>query len=477
MITIKINNNRGELIGDDKKLRLIQKAFKIRNPNAFFLRKHMPKGWDGKQSYITDTGTFNTGLLPQIVDYIKENGWKCKIEDNRLLDKVRLKIKDALGSFIYRDYQKDCLGKIINNEVEGIQFIRGIIKAATNAGKTGIMAGVYDITRVKTIIILNAKDLFDQVTNDFEQMIPGKWGVIKAGEIKWNEVMICMAQTLSKRIKDNKRVQDKLKEYGCVMVDEGDLADSATYKGIIRYLYTTHIRLCFSGSILVSNLAKYKIKAQNIKSVFGSLLFEIGNLELQELGFSSPIKLIINRGNTDSLPDESYDENYLLGIIKSKSRNNKIVKRIKFHLRNDRWPILITVKNHKHVDILYKKIIKAIPHEHRIDWVHHQRPERPQIIKQFKEGGLRILVASQIVKRGLNFPKMKAMINASGGLSPENVLQLLGRATRTDESKKETYFEDFYDKGRFLERHSKRRIITYKNENIPMLNLYKLVDY
>lgn len=473
MLTIKINNNRGQLIGDTSQIRTLQKSFKIRNPNAFFLRRYMPKGWDGKQDYISDSGTFNTGLLQQIVDFCKDEEWKVKVIDGRLLQPYKINIKPYLNDQEYRPYQLDCLSHILNNQVEGIQFIRGVIKAATNAGKTNIIAGIYDCTKVKTIVILNSKDLFDQMVDDFPKLVPGKWGILKASDIQWNDIMICMAQTLVKRLSDHK-IATKLREYGAVLVDEGDLADSATYKKILRTLYTTHIRLCFSGSVLVSDLAKYKIKNQNIKSFFGSLLYEIRNDKLQELGYSSQIKIVINKGNTDKIPDSNFEDEYLYGIIKSKSRNGKIIKRIQYHLSKDRNNILITVKNHKHVSVLYKRIIKAIPHEHRIEWVHHQRKDRPQIIKDFKEGRIKILVSSLIVKRGLNFPLMTVMINASGGLSPENALQLLGRATRKHESKELTYFEDFYDQGRYLQRHSKRRINTYKNEKMPMLNLYKL---
>ena len=38
MITIEITNNKGKLIGDIKKLMQIQKAFKVKNPNAYFIR-------------------------------------------------------------------------------------------------------------------------------------------------------------------------------------------------------------------------------------------------------------------------------------------------------------------------------------------------------------------------------------------------------------------------------------------------------
>lgn len=474
MIFIELNNNLGNLSGNNKQIRELADSLSVRNPNAFYIRRYMPPGWDGYQQYIKDSGNFSTGLLPQIVDYIKAKKWEYKIIDKRITSKYNRKVSKDLNGIPYRDNQYETLVSIFNNKVGGILFTRGIIKAATNAGKTNIIAGVYDTCKLKSIAIINNKDLYEQmVREDMPKLLPGKFGYMQGKNLLWGDLMICMAQTLIQRLKDP-RVSKKLLEYEVVLVDEGDLSDNKTMKTILKALYQTHIRLCFSGSVLVSKLAKYKIKNQNIKSYYGDLISSITNKELIELGISNEVKIIINKGNTRFREKHGgFDEAYMLNIVKGKERNNKVLKRVKYHLSNGRTNILITVKLHKHVKILYKLLSENIDGAN-IEWVHHSRSNRADIIRKFKEGKVDILISSLIVKRGLNFPLMKAMINASGGLSPENALQLLGRATRKHESKKYTYYEDFYDYGPYLERHSKRRILTYSNEGLAIIKLYKL---
>lgn len=480
MITLKINNNRGFIncskSSEVKVIKNLRDFLKIRNPNAFYLRRYMPKGWDGYQHYITEKGGFQTGILPQICKYLEEKGMDYQVEDNRLSEEVSTEVRDKMRKWEYRPTQKDNLEAILNNKVGGVPFIRGIIKAATNAGKTLVIAGVYHTTKVKSIVIVNNLDLFNQmVKQDFPQLLPNKFGYMQGKTLVWGDVMICMAQTLSKRLKEDREVKSRIGSYGAVLVDEGDLSDNKTYKGILTALYGTYIRLCFSGSILVSTLAKYKIKNQNIKSFFGELLYEIGNKELIEKGYSSPIRIVINKGNTVHYGCDNFDEEYLKAIIKSPSRNKKIISRIKFHRSKGRKYFMVTVKNHKHVKLLTELLTKEFGGELKVDWVHHSKHNREQTINNFKAGNIDILVASLIVKRGLNLPLMQVMINASGGLSPENVLQLLGRATRKHESKKETWFEDFFDEGTYVKRHSRRRINVYENEGLPMIKLYKLI--
>jgi superfamily II DNA or RNA helicase len=110
----------------------------------------------------------------------------------------------------------------------------------------------------------------------------------------------------------------------------------------------------------------------------------------------------------------------------------------------------------------------------RVEMVHHKTVNRAKLIKEFKEGNIDILIGSMIVKRGKNFPLMKAMIHAGGGDSEADILQLFGRATRTHKDKQYTFFEDFFDEGNYLKRHSKHRLMAFKRENLEVIEKYKM---
>ena len=79
---LKNNNNTFELEGKQKSLMKIYKAFKLKHPNAFFLRKSaaMPKGWDGHVDYVNENGKFKPGLLQAVYDFA------CTIDDVKIID-------------------------------------------------------------------------------------------------------------------------------------------------------------------------------------------------------------------------------------------------------------------------------------------------------------------------------------------------------------------------------------------------------
>ena len=68
------------------------------------------------------------------------------------------------------------------------------------------------------------------------------------------------------------------------------------------------------------------------------------------------------------------------------------------------------------------------------------------------------------------------MQNAAGGDSQINALQLIGRAIRIHSSKSKVYYEDFFDEGFYLKRHSKHRLQYYKHQRFKVLELYKNED-
>jgi ATP-dependent helicase IRC3 len=474
-VIININNQKGHLRGPQGLLIRVREAMKVRNPNAFFVRQYMKPGWDGKQDYITEAGYFATGLLDQVIKKIEEFGGKWEIEDNRMKEPFpdTLPSNKQMG-FELRGYQKEAVESVITHEVGGIKFPRAIIGAATNAGKTYIIAGLYKAIKLPTLVLINNSELYNQgVNSDFPALVGKDLGYLQGKNYKSGDFMVAMVQTLVIRVKNNPKFKRELvAKYRAIIVDECDLANNATYKSILQMFFMTYIRVGLSGSVLVSDLAKYRIKNQNIRGFFGPLSYEIKNLELIDKGVSSIVKVRILPGNSTAEEPGDLDLEYELGITKNKKRNGLILKRIKYHLLREENHFLIICRYKKHVAILYKLLSKNLP-DQNVSWAHGDRKDRKQVIADFKSGKINVLVASLIIRRGMNFPLMQVMFNASGGDAPEHALQLIGRATRKHESKPHCYYYDFHDEGYYLKRHSKHREAVYKKEGFPVLKLYK----
>ena len=470
MINIYLNNIKSKVVCNPYEEEYFYECFGIRNPNAFFLRNYMPRGWDGKMRYYRD-GSIDTGLIPDLVEKAKERKLPIKIKEvNFGAPGNELTIPETIGKYTIRGYQKEAVESIVNRKILGEPFHRGIIKAATNAGKNIIIAFTHKTFNEKSILIFNQKELFDTAVEELTDILgKDEIGFIKSGKVKWGNLMIIMAQTLSKNLH---KYKSELQKFRVLFVDECDLADNKTYKKLLSQFHNTYVRVGLSGTYEASPLKKYLLRDTNIKGFFSGIVYTISNIELMDKGYSSKIIVKIFKGNTDPLKNLTFPEQEQEGIIRNKQRNKVIVNRVKVHVKNKSMPILVTSKYHKHIKILYQKISKAFP-DLRVESVHHQTPDRTKIIARFKAGEIDILISSMIVRRGKNFPLMRAMINAGAGDSMANILQLLGRATRVHSSKEFTLFEDFFDEGTYLKRHSKHRIAALKKEQLEVLELYK----
>lgn len=467
MITLQVNNNKFKASGNLKVLNRVYKALKIKHPNAFFIRPHMPRGWDGMVEYMSEHGYCRMGLLPKVASLIEESGEEYIIEDSRKLLEIN-KIPHKIGKFEARQYQVEAAESIVYNSVGDLPYHRGIIGAATNAGKSLIAAMIhFSFKGSKTIIILNNKPLYDQFIQDMPHLFDKDWGYMQGKNIKWGNVMVCMLQTLNNNLY---RYKVELASFNCVLFDECHLAASKTSKKVLTSLYNTEIRVGLSGSAL---LHKDKTKNMDIESFFGPIVYTIKNLELMDMGYSTPVVVKIIMGNSKVKIVGDYMAEYNKGIIESQEREDITVSRVNFYLKRGIYPIIIICRFHNHVEKLYNRLQGEFGDKYKIAYLHHKVKEREKILNNFKEGKSDILVSSLLIKIGQNIPLIKYMLNASSGDSHINALQIIGRLIRTHKSKDKVIFEDFYDKGRYLMRHSKHRIIHYRNEGFKIIELYK----
>ena len=106
----------------------------------------------------------------------------------------------------------------------------------------------------------------------------------------------------------------------------------------------------------------------------------------------------------------------------------------------------------------------------RVNYIHVKVKNRLEILDQFKKGDIDILISSKLIKEGQNLPLIKAIVLACGGDSLIDLLQIIGRGLRKHKSKKVVYIDDFYDKGAYLERHSKHRVKELKKQQFKVIH-------
>lgn len=478
MVTIEINNNKGKLFGPRKDLMKIQKAFKVRNPNAYFIRQKMgsrSQGWDGSINYVTDSFIFNIGLLPRVHKFIKDNiTKKIEIVDYRKELGVVPKIPKKVGHLTPRGDQYDAIKSVIENKIKGtdIYFPLSSIKMATNSGKSLIMAGIFLAYKKKipTIVILNDGDLFEQFKKEFPELLPGvDIGFVRGKEVKYTDFTIVMAQTVSRNIHKHKQ---HLSKFGICLVDEADLANNKTYKTIISNCINTMVRVGLSATLYMSKLKKDLPKNMDLLGLFSEITFEVTKKENQDRGYSTRVIIKIIKGNEKEGIKGDYAREYKELITLNKDRCKVVAERIKHNKKFGRLPALVVCQYHEHIDFMYKVLKKELKGL-KVAAVHGDTKDRKQIISDFRQGKIDVMISTYIIKRGKNFPLLRLLINAAGGKSEETVDQILGRLERTHGDKSKAFMEDLYDEGFYLKKHSRRRLVYWKKMSLKIRELHK----
>lgn len=469
----------------DLPLKFAQKLyqeFSVRHPNAFYLRTRQRgmQNWDGKIHYINKHGEFKIGFLPAVYEKCIEYGIKPKVVDMRKpLPKVK-KVVTKIGKYKLRPEQEKAVKAIISNQVGNSLFQIGVLDYTVNAGKTLIMSSLYLSYKrqLKTLLITNDSDWLNQAREEFKQYLPGEDITFVQGKVlNWSNFTIGMVQSISRNMRF---YQQELSKIDMVLVDEADQGGSKQYQNVLTRLFNTRIRIGLSGTIYMSKLAKDKVKNMNLECFFGKVIAEFKLKDSIKKGYSTKtiVKMVPSRpwyGNWES-EFVTYKDIYDDSITLNRYARKMAYARLKWNINQGRYPALVVCKHIAHCENLYKFFKKKLGDAYNLSYVHVNTPSklRQQIMKDFREGRIDILVSTTIIARGKNFPKLRYLLNAASMDSQEKSIQFLGRLVRTDESKNRVYLDDLHYPGDYLSRHGRHRKQYYQKQELKVILLEKL---
>lgn len=469
----------------DLPLKFAQKLyqeFSVRHPNAFYLRTRQRgmQNWDGKIHYINKHGEFKIGFLPAVYEKCIEYGIKPKVVDMRKpLPKVK-KVVTKMGKYKLRPEQEKAVKAIISNQVGNSLFQIGVLDYTVNAGKTLIMSSLYLSYKrqLKTLLITNDSDWLNQAREEFKQYLPGEDITFVQGKVlNWSNFTIGMVQSISRNMRF---YQQELSKIDMVLVDEADQGGSKQYQNVLTRLFNTRVRIGLSGTIYMSKLAKDKVKNMNLEGFFGKVVAEFKLKDSIKKGYSTKtiVKMVPSRpwyGNWES-EFVTYKDIYDDSITLNRYAKRMAYARLKWNINQGRYPALVVCKHIAHCENLYKFFKKKLGDAYNLSYVHVNTPSklRQQIMKDFREGKIDILVSTTIIARGKNFPKLRYLLNAASMNSQEKSIQFLGRLVRTDESKNKVYLDDLHYPGNYLSRHGRHRKQYYQKQELKVILLEKL---
>ena len=418
--------------------------------------------------------TFNTGLLPRVCRFLDKKNIKYKLEfpgSYRTLPKFK-----AIKEFHFVD-KVEVRKEQIDAANEALILGRGIIHAATNAGKTEVAGGIIaEIERQtgrvpRVLFLVHRVGLVQQTVERFSKHLPASIRIcmLGAGEkevLRGPGVIVSTVQTASNLL-GNPRFETFQEKCDCLFIDEFHL-NKAWACSKIGKQNSAPMRIGLSGTIDYEN----KVKMLHYTGMTGPIISQIRNKELVDLGRSAKPIITFKEVKAEQIPKKlKYAGAYNLGIVKNDVRNEMVVRDVLRHLEKNRKP-LVTVSRIAHGLTLKQMLEKRL--DFRIEFlsgsssIHH----RKKVISQFEKGKVAVLIASPIFDTGVDIPAISGWVNAAGGKGWELVLQRLGRVLRRKKGVNKVWINDYVDKHNiYLFRHSLARIRHYQKENIGVLKI------
>ncbi|MBN1463365.1 MAG: DEAD/DEAH box helicase [Paludibacteraceae bacterium] len=143
------------------------------------------------------------------------------------------------------------------------------------------------------------------------------------------------------------------------------------------------------------------------------------------------------------------------------------------HLLNNREEfnkVLVFVSSKKFADRLFETLEDDFGPETGVIHSNKSQNYRLETIREFEEGITRILIATDIVARGLDFDNVSHVINFDTPSYPENYMHRIGRSGRAEQAGKTILF---YTEKEILAKEAIEKLMNYK---IPEVGIPKTVE-
>jgi superfamily II DNA or RNA helicase len=470
-VKIIISGNRSRLEGEFP-ISVVKEATSYPLKNAYFIKAAWAK--DGRYHFFRrPNNTFPTGLIPFIEDALEE--WveedssrtlKVSTIDNRKKPKINGNTFELDDVELY-DYQLEAATACLEYE-------RGVLKMATNAGKTYMFAAVLKRLGVSALIIVPGKDLLYQTSKVFADLLKTEIGLIGDGHWKPKKITVAIPATLGRRLKPNlkkKSGKDKtrllirkrecqkfLKSRDILCIDEGHLGPQKTIMNIARAC-TAYYRYAMSGTPFD------RLDGNDMKLIAqtGPVIYEVSNEDLIDRDLSTTCEVqFIPIEAPKLVVGTEYADVYEYGIVKNDVRNKAIVDKVLEFTKEGR-NCLIGVRRIEHGETLQRMLQEFFPD---VQFIRGDvdSEDRVQAMEDFKANRIPVIISS-VWGQGISIDTIDAGINASGGKGKIGVLQGLGRLLRKGGNFKHTIMVDFADHThKYLTKHSLQRLKIYRAE-------------
>ena len=392
------------------------------------------------------------GSLDTCLKISRDAGAEVNLADNRVvLKKVKMKFRGKLSK-----EQERAVSELIKHE-------NGVLVAPPGIGKTVIACSIIGKRKVRTLILVQRKQLMDQWKNrlsDFLTVNPEKIGVLSGNTKKMTGVIdIAMLQTLT-RIKD---AEDLLSNYEQVVIDECQHIPPFSFESVIkiipaRYflgLTATPYREDGHQPIIFMQCGpiRYEMRdAVGVKLDKRVIVRETAFLMPPETGIQPPIHEVWEKMSSDS------------------DRLDLIACDVKQVLQSGRFPLILSERK-MHLRLLAESIrekIGAFPAKEFFFTSKMGKRARDKALEEIQETLVThvrpyILATGSLIGEGFDLSELDTLILGMPIAFKGRVIQYAGRLHRKSAGKLNVLIYDYLDKSSGLTISMfRKRIAAYK---------------
>jgi superfamily II DNA or RNA helicase len=404
------------------------------------------------------SGSFPTGLVPSVESACSDMGYDVDITDHRPTISPRVSNFSLEGVRMEDDYayQIDACHKMVEKK-------QGILKIATNGGKTEIACGVTKYLGLNTLFVVTTRELLYQARQRFQRRLgldTSAVGIVGDGHFSPGTfITIATVDTLESRI-NTQEVQDLIQQTEVLFLDECHHVGSESWY-TVSVLCPAHYRFGLSGTPLD------RTDGANLRLIAacGPVIYEVTNKELVERGISAKAEIIFDQITRPTLKKGiRYPTAYKQGVSENPELLNRVIEWTKI-FKDQSISTLILVEEISQGKLLDDMLWTQTDGEfipHQFIYGEENTTIRQKALQDFASGSLPVLIASTILDEGVDVPTIDALILAGSRKSRIRTMQRLGRGLR---GKKLIVVEFANYCHKYLIKHSMKRLDDYKAED------------
>ena len=335
-----------------------------------------------------------------------------------------------------RDYQQECIDEIL--KLKGGD--RKIVKSPTGSGKTVILSGLVNSISGRVLIVVPSTELREQT---LEKLIAFCGDNIDVGSVqgKLDQVSSRIVVATRQSLTHSKSTRlSRIKEFGVfdyIIIDEAHQAINQQIKLIDG--------IANENTVVIGLTATpYN---QDMNKVYSGIVFDRHILDMINDGHLVEPRAILVQSNTniDNVHTVAGELNLgeLEDTINNEDRNNLIVDSY-LKYGNNRKHCLIFATGIDHAEAIVETFNKRGIVSYSVD-SGCDAQERESIIQRFKNGEYKVLVNVGILTTGFDMNALDLIILARCTKSRILYEQIIGRALRTCENKKDALIIDIVD--------------------------------